>query len=110
MSDTTESLLSFFSISRLSSRLSSSSHVLVQERRLVPLCGRTSSAVAPVTRPVSMALVVRGSTEVLVPQVRVHLAHLVLCVQMTREMAEPEMEMMMSDLSDQMQLVAPLCA
>jgi len=42
-----------------------------------------------------MALVVRGSMEVLVPQVRVLLAHPVLHVQTTRAMV-----MVMSDLSD----------
>ena len=113
-SNMTESLLSSFSVSRLStsSRLSSSSlrsrhnssHILVPERMSVQLCGMTSSAVAPGTRPVTTALVVRGSTEVLVPQVRVLLAHPVLHVQTMRAMAT-----MMSDLSDQMQLVAPLC-
>ena len=108
-----DSLLSSFSVSRLSSRLSSSrfrsrhsnSHVQVLERSLVPLSGRISLAVDSGTRPVTMALVVRGSTEVLVPQVRVLLAHPVLHVQTTREMA-----MVMSDLSDQIQLAAPLCA
>ena len=57
-----------------------------------------------------MALVVRASTEVLVLQVRVLLAHLVLHAQMMREKAEKEMMIMMSDLCDQMQLAAPLCA
>ena len=70
-----DSLLSSFSISRLSSRLSSSrfrsrhssSHVLVLERSLVPLSGRIFLVVVLGTRPVTMALVVRGSMEVLVP-------------------------------------------
>ena len=72
---TTDSLLSSFSVSRLSSRLSSSSfrskhnnsHVQVLERRLVPLSGRIYLAVAPGTQPVTTTLVVRVSMEVLVP-------------------------------------------
>ena len=87
----------------LSSRLNSSRfrsrhsniHILVLERSLVPLSGRLLLLVVSGTRPVTMALVVRGSTEVLVPQVRVLLAHSVLHVQTTRAMA-----MVMSDLSD----------
>ena len=115
---TIDSLLSSFSISRLSSRLSSSrfrsrhisSHVLVLERSLVPLSGRISLVVVLGTRPVTMDLVVRASTEVMVLYVRVLLAHLVLHAQMMREKAEKEMMIMMSDLCDQMQLAAPLCA
>ena len=113
---TTDSLLSCFSVSRLSSRLSSSrfrsrhnsNNVPVLERSLVPLSGRIFLVVVLGTRPVTMALVVRASTEVLVLQVRVLLAHLVLHAQMMTEKAE--MEMVMSDLSDQMQHAAPLCA
>ena len=113
---TIDILLSSFNLSRLSSRLSSSrfrsrhnsNNVLVLERSLVPLSGRIFLVVVLGTRPVTMALVVRASTEVLVLQVRVLLAHLVLHAQMMTEKAE--MEMVMSDLSDQMQHAAPLCA
>ena len=105
---TTGSLLSSFSVSRLSSRLSSSrfrsrhssSHVLVLERSLILLSGRIFFVVVPGARPVTIALVVRASTEVLVLQVRVLLAHLVLHAQMMTEKAETDMMMMMSDLSD----------
>ena len=84
----TDSLLSSFYFSRLSSRLSSSrfrsrhssSHVPVLERRLVSLSGRIYLAVAPGTQPVTTTLVVRVSMEVLVPLVRVLLAHPVLHV------------------------------
>ena len=113
---TIDILLSSFNLSRLSSRLSSSrfrsrhnsNNVPVLERSLVPLSGRIFLVVVLGTRPVTMALVVRASTEVLVLQVRVLLAHLVLHAQMMTEKAE--MEMVMSDLSDQMQHAAPLCA
>ena len=103
----------------LSSRLNSSrfrsrhsnNHILVLERSLVPLSGRLLLLVVSGTRPVTMALVVKASTKVLVLQVIVLLVHLVLHAQMMTEKAETEMMMMMmSDLSDQMQLVAPLCA
>ena len=80
------------------------------ERSLVPLSGRIFLVVVLGTRPVTMALVVRASTEVLVLQVRVLLAHLVLHAQMMTEKVETEMMMMMSDLCDQMQLATPLCA
>ena len=65
----TDSLLNSFSVSRLSSRFRSrhsSSHVPVLERRLVPLSGRIYLAVALGTRPVTTALVVKASMEVLV--------------------------------------------
>ena len=81
---TIDSLLSSFSVSRLSSsRFRSrhnSNHVPVLERRLVLLSGRIFLVVDLGTRPVTMTLVVRGSTKVLVPQARVLLAHLVLHV------------------------------
>ena len=114
---TTDSLLSSFSVSRLSSSRfrsrQNSRHIQVLERSLVPLSGRIFLVVVPGTRPVTMALVVRASTKVLVLQVRVLLAHLVLHAQMMTEKAEMEMMMMMmmmNDLSDQMQLATPLCA
>ena len=67
---TTDSLLSSFNVSRLSSsRFKSwhiSSHVQVLERSLVLLFGRISLVVVLGTRLVTMDLVVRASTEVLV--------------------------------------------
>ena len=65
---TTDNVLSSFSVSRFSSRFKSrhsSSHVLVLERSLVLLSGRIFLVVVPGTRPVTTALVVKGSTEVL---------------------------------------------
>ena len=65
-----DSLLSSFSISRLSSNRFRSrhsiSHIPVLERSLVLLGGGISLVVAPSTRPVTMALVVKASTKVLV--------------------------------------------
>ena len=101
-----DSLLSSFNDSSLcrSSLRSrhSSNHALVWETRWVLLSGRTSSAVILGTLPVTMALVARISMGVLVLQDRVLLAHLVLHAQTMRAMV-----MAMSDVRDQIQLVAP---